>query len=146
MVAAEDEVASEAPGIRSGRSLATAAATTLTCCTSAVYVLYIEPYGSVYASQPRCLVRCALGRHPTRRPGAARARRRFNLGPCRKVPHDPHGHEETCWRLGALGTRHHAEGRTSANLQARPAQAGERGGMDREVPSALGHTLRRAGR
>src|SRR5262249_35741367 len=62
-----------------------------------------------------------------------------------EVPHDPHGHEEACWRLGAGWTRHHAEGRTSANLQARPAQAGEGGGVDREGPSALGHTLRRAG-
>src|SRR5262249_77915 len=33
-----------------------------------------EPNGAVCESSSRCLVRRALGRHPTRRPGAARTR------------------------------------------------------------------------
>jgi predicted nucleic acid-binding protein len=80
-----------------------------------------EPYGSVFPDPLRCLVRRALGRHPTRRSGAARACGRFDHGPCREVPHDPHGHEEACRRLGAGGARHHGEGRARADLQARPA-------------------------
>src|SRR5215468_1782936 len=107
--------------------------------------LYTEPDGSVFPGLLRCLVRRTLGRHPTWRFGAARACRRFNYGPCREVPNDPHGHEEACRRLGAGGTRHHGEGRARADLQARPAPTGGRGGMDREVPPALGRTLRRAG-
>src|SRR5258708_39147041 len=57
-------------------------------------VSYTEPHGSVLPSPLRCLIRSALGCHPTRRSGAARACRRFDHGPCREVPHDPHGHEE----------------------------------------------------
>src|SRR5258708_11140040 len=108
-------------------------------------VLYTEPHGSVCQDRLRCLVRGALGCHPTRRPGTARACRRFDYGPCREVPHDPHGHEEACRRLGAGGARHHGEGRARADLQARPAPAGGRGGMDREAPPALERTLRRVG-
>src|SRR5271154_7448997 len=110
-----------------------------------IRVLITEPHGSVYSDPLRCLVRRALGHHPTRRSGAARACRRFHHGPCREVPHDPHGHEEACRRLGEGGARHHGEGRARADLQARPAPTGGRGGMDREVPPALGGTLRRAG-
>src|SRR5262249_36962751 len=54
-------------------------------------------------------------------------------------------HEEACRRLGAGGAGHHGEGRARADLQARPAPTGGRGGMDREVPPALGRTLRRVG-
>src|ERR1700688_1809421 len=46
---------------------------------------------------------------------AARACRRFDHGPCREVPYDPHGHEEACRRLGAGGARHHGEGRARAS-------------------------------
>src|SRR5262245_14356803 len=107
--------------------------------------VYTEPYGSVYARPPRCLVRRPLGRHPTRRSEAARAFRRFDHGSCRQVPDDPHGHEEARRRLGACRARHHGEGRARADLQARPAPTGGRDGMDREVPPALGRTLRRVG-
>src|SRR5436190_20198337 len=108
-------------------------------------VLYTGPDGPVLPDPLRCLVRRALGRDSTRRSGAARACRRFDHGPCREVPHDPHGHEEACRRPGASGARHHGEGRARADLQARPAWAARRGGMDREVPPALGRTLRRVG-
>src|SRR5262245_14008148 len=110
-----------------------------------IRALYTEPHGSVFESPPRWLVRRALRRHPARRSGAARACRRVDHGPCREVPHDPHGHEEACWRARAGGARHHGEGRARADLQARPAPAGRRGGMDREVPPALDRALRRAG-
>ena len=103
-------------------------------------VVHTEPYGSVCEPPTRCLVLRALGRHPTRRSGAARACRRFDHGPCRQVPHDPNGHEEARRRLGAGGAHHHGEGRARADLQARPAPTGGRGGMDREVPPALGCT------
>ena len=68
-----------------------------------IRVLYTEPYGSVYQDRLRCLVRRALGRHPTRRSGAARTCRRFDHGPCREVPHDPYGHEEACGVLEQAG-------------------------------------------
>jgi hypothetical protein len=54
-------------------------------------------------SPPRRLVRRALGRHPTRRSGAARTFGRFDHGARRQVPHDPHGHEEARRRPGAAG-------------------------------------------
>src|SRR5262245_18237772 len=68
-------------------------------CMPPVRVLYTEPNGSVFTNPPRCLVRRALGRHPTRRSGAARAFRRVDYGPCRELPHDPHGHEEARRRV-----------------------------------------------
>src|SRR5262245_60732868 len=108
-------------------------------------VLYTEPYGSVCAGPPRCLVRRALGRHPTRRSGPARAFRRFDHGPFREVPDDPDGHEEARQRLGAGRACHHREGGARADLQARFAPTGGRDGMDREVPPALGRTLQRVG-
>src|SRR5262245_28841644 len=114
----------------------------LACASPRVYT---EPYGSVFTGPPRCLVRRALGRHPTRRSGAARALRRFDHGSCRQVPDDPHGHEEARRRLGACRARHHGEGRARADLQDRPAPTGGRDRMDREVPPALGRTLRRVG-
>src|SRR5262249_55907702 len=107
--------------------------------------VYTEPYGSVYAGPPRCLVRRTLGHHPTRRSGAARAFRRFDHGSCREVPDDPHGHEEARRRLGAGRARHHGESRARADLQARPAPTGGRDGVDRQVPPTLGRTLRRVG-
>ena len=45
-------------------------------------------------------------------------------------------------QAGLVATR---EGRARADLQARPAPAGGRDGMDREVSPALGRTLRRVG-
>src|SRR5215469_2941569 len=102
-----------------------------------ILALHTEPHGSVFWFPPRCLLRRALGRDPTRRPGAARTCRRFHHGPCREIPHDPHGHEEARRRLGA--------GRARADLQARPAPTGARDGLDRGVPPALGFTLRRVG-
>src|SRR6185295_2812489 len=42
-------------------------------CTPLIRVLYTEPHGSVFLGRFRCLVRRALGRHPARRTGAARA-------------------------------------------------------------------------
>lgn len=104
---------------------------------------YTEPYGSVFPL--RCLVRRALGRHPTRRSGAARACGRFDHSPGRDVPHDPHGHEETCRGPGEGGARHNGEGRARADLQTRTARTGSRGGMDRKASPALGRALRRAG-
>ncbi len=69
-----------------------------------IRVLHTEPYGSVPTRTPLdALVRRALRRHPTWRSGATRACRRFDHGPCREIPNDPHGHEEACWRLGAGG-------------------------------------------
>jgi hypothetical protein len=56
-----------------------------TPCMPSIRVLHTEPHGSVCSGRLRCLVRRALGRHPTRRSGAARACRRFDHGPCRKV-------------------------------------------------------------
>jgi hypothetical protein len=43
--------------------------------------------------------------------------------------------------LEQAGLVTHRKGRARADLQARPAWAGQRGGMDREVPPALGRTL-----
>jgi hypothetical protein len=40
------------------------------------FLVYTEPYGSVCDASTRCLVRGALGRHPTRRSRAARALRK----------------------------------------------------------------------
>src|SRR5580692_3859007 len=108
-------------------------------------MLYTEPYGSVWPNPLRCLVRRALGRHPTRRSGTTRACGRFDHRPCREVPHDPYGHEETCRRLGASGARQHRKGWARADLQARAARTGTRGGMDRAVSPALGRALRRVG-
>src|SRR6185437_10742177 len=108
-------------------------------------MLYTEPYGSVYPKPLRCLVRRALGPHPTRRSGAARACGRFDLGARREVSHDPHGHEETCRRPGAGGPRHHGEGRPRADLPARRPRTAGRGSMDREVSPALERPLRRVG-
>ena len=127
----------------SPRRIRSGAPPPLACRQSVRY--YTEPHGSVFEVPPRRLVRRALGRHPTRRSGAARTRRRVDHGPCREVPHDPHGHEEARRRLGAGRARHDGEGRARADLQARSAPTGGRDGMDREVPPALGRTLRRAG-
>src|SRR4029079_15939044 len=55
---------------------------------------HTEPCGSVFNQPTRCLLRGALGRHPTWRSGKARTCRRFDLGSGPNVPHDPHGHEE----------------------------------------------------
>ena len=99
-----------------------------------------------YSSGPaRRLVRRALGRHPARRAGAARAWRRLDHGPGREVPHDPHRHEEARRHPGAGRARHHREGRPRADLQARPAPARGGNGMDRAIPPALGRALRSAG-
>src|SRR5262249_51880137 len=114
-------------------------------CMPPIRVVYTEPNGSVLASPPGCLVRRALGCHPTRRSGAAWTFRRFDYGPCREVPHDPHGHEEARRCLGAGGARHHGEGRARADLHARRAPIGGRDGLARDVPPALGLTLHRAG-
>src|SRR5437867_4166176 len=67
-------------------------------------------------------------------------------GPCPEVPPDPHGHEEARRRPRAGRARRHGEGRARADLQAGPAPAGARDGLDRGVPPALGLTLRRVGR
>ena len=99
---------------------------------------HTEPYGSVCERPTRCLLRRALGRHPTRRPGAARTCRRFDHGSGPDVPHDPHGHEEARRRPGAGRARHHGEGRARADLPARPAPTRRGDGMDRAVPPALG--------
>ena len=77
-------------------------------CISTLDSLYTELYGSVYECQPRCLVRRPLGRHSTRRTGAARACRGFNHRARREIQHDPHGHEEARRRPGAGRARHHA--------------------------------------
>src|SRR5436189_2339785 len=108
-------------------------------------VVYTEPYGSVYDDPTSYFVRRALGRHAAWRSGAARTSRRVDHGPCREVPHDPHGHEEARRRSGAGGARHHEEDRARAELPAGPAPIGGRDGVAREVPPALGRTLRRVG-
>src|SRR5580704_8242563 len=123
-------------GQRSGRSASH-------CIPSPM--LYTEPYGSVSPSPLRCLVRRAFGRHPPRRSGATRACGRFDHSPCRPVSHDPYGHEETCRRVGASRARQHGEGWARADLQARAARTGRRGGMDRELSPTLGRALRRVG-
>src|SRR5262249_15792155 len=108
-------------------------------------MLYTEPYGSVLPDPLRCFVRRALGRHPARRSGATRACGRFDHSPCREVPHDPYGHQETWRRLRASGARQDREGWARTDLQARGARTGGRGGMDREVSPALGRALRPVG-
>src|SRR6266403_1861660 len=90
-----------------------------TPCHAATLALYTEPYGAVYDDSTGYFVRRALGRHAAWRSGTARTSRRFDHGPCRAVPHDAHGHEEARRRSGA--------------------------GVAREVPPALGRTLRRVG-
>src|SRR5690349_9826770 len=104
-----------------------------------------EPYGSVYADPTGYGVRRALGRHAAWRAGAARTSRRVDHGPCREVPDDAHGHEEARRRSGAGGARHHEEDRARADVPAGPAPMVGRDGVAREVPSALGRTLRRVG-
>src|SRR5688500_14617015 len=79
----------------------------LACREVACYTL---PYGKVCAEPPRCLVRRALGCHPTRRSGAARAFRRFDYGSCPEVPHHPRRHDEARRRFGAGRARDHGEG------------------------------------
>src|SRR5678815_5963873 len=108
-------------------------------------VLYTEPYGSVYNDPTRYFVRRALGRHAAWRSGAARTSRRVDHGSCRDVPHDAHGHEEARRRSGAGGARHHEEDRARAEVPAGPAPTGGSDGVAREVPPALGRTLRRVG-
>jgi len=72
-------------------------------------LLYTEPYGSLSANPPGCLVCRALRRHPTWHSGAARAGGRFDNRTCREVPNDPHRHEEAHRCLGADGARHHGK-------------------------------------
>src|SRR5215467_1566295 len=107
--------------------------------------LNTEPYGSVYDDPTRYFVRRALGPHAARCSGAALPSRRFDHGPCREVSHDAHGHEEARRRSGAGGTRHYEEDRARADVPAGPAPIGGRDGLAREVPPALGRTLRRVG-
>src|SRR5687767_6703937 len=104
-----------------------------------------EPYGSVFADPAGYFVRRALGRHAAWRAGAARTSRRFDHGPCREVPHDAHGHEEARRRSGAGRARHHEEDWARADVPAGSAPIGGRDGVAREVPPALGRTLRRVG-
>src|SRR5512146_1693018 len=107
---------------------------------------YTEPHGSVSTSPPRCLVRRALGRHPTWHSGAAWGFGRFDHGPCREVPYDRHEHEEARRCLAAGGARHHGEGSAGADVPPRGALAGGRGGVDGEVLGAGGRLLCRVGR
>jgi len=94
-------------------------------CMPAIRVLNTEPYGSVCSDQLRRLLRRALGRDPTRRSAAARACRRFDHGPCRELPHDPHGHQEACRRLGAGGASHHGEDRARRTCKLGPRRLEE---------------------
>src|SRR6476469_7397341 len=107
--------------------------------------LNTAPYGSVYDDSTRYFVRRALGGHAAWRSGAARTSRRFDHGPCRDVPDDAHGHEEARRGSGAGGARHHEEDRARADVPAGPAPIGGRDGVAREVPPALGRTLRPVG-
>src|ERR1051325_400150 len=50
-----------------------------------------------------------------------RAFRRFDHGPCREVPHDPHGHEEARRSLGAGGVLERL-GASGASLTDLPAK------------------------
>ena len=90
-----------------GRGGRRRSACSASACMPPIRALYTEPHGSVSASPTRCLIRRAVGRDPARRAGATQPRRRFYHGPRRKVPYDPHGHEEACCRVGAGGACHY---------------------------------------
>ena len=76
---------------------------------------------------------------------ASRPCRRFDYGLAEKLHMILTGIKEACRRRRAGRAYHHGEDRARADLQARPAPTGRRGGLDREVPPALGCTLRSAG-
>src|SRR3569832_2500132 len=115
-------------------------------CAASNCALITEPDGSVFYSPPGRLLRRALGRHPARRAGAARAFGRLDHRARGPFPHDPDGHEEARRRAGAGRLGHQREGGPRAHLPARPARPRGRGSLDRWPPPGLERTLRRPGR